>query len=85
MIAGLRVSEILAGVRGQPPADAEALSGAIAAFSRLVSDLGDHLDAFDVNPLICSPSGVLAVDALALPSGAPLAPASAPHDDDAGW
>ena len=44
------------------------LAGAIAAFSRLVADLGDHLDAFDVNPLICSPSGVLAVDALALPS-----------------
>jgi acetate---CoA ligase (ADP-forming) len=88
MIAGLRVAEILAGVRGQPPGDADALAGAIAAFSRLISDLGDHLDAFDVNPLICSPSGVLAVDALAVPSGAPVAPvgpASAPHDDDAGW
>lgn len=68
MIAGLRVAEILAGVRGQPPCDADALADAIAAFSRLVADLGDHLDAFDVNPLICSPSGVLAVDALALPS-----------------
>ena len=66
MIAGLRVAEILAGVRGQPPSDAGALADAIAAFSRLVADLGDHLDAFDVNPLICSPSGVLAVDALAL-------------------
>ena len=71
MIAGLRVAEILAGVRGQPPSDAGALADAIAAFSRLVADLGDHLDAFDVNPLICSPSGVLAVDALALPSRAP--------------
>ena len=85
MIAGLRVAEILAGVRGQPPCDADALAGAIAAFSRLISDLGDAIDAFDINPLICSPSGVLAVDALALPSGAPVAPASAPHDDDAGW
>jgi acyl-CoA synthetase (NDP forming) len=85
MIAGLRVAEILAGVRGQPPCDADALAGAIAAFSGLAADLGDHLDAFDVNPLICSPSGVLAVDALALPSGARVAPASTPHDDDAGW
>jgi hypothetical protein len=85
MIAGLRVAELLAGVRGQPPCDAVALAGAIAAFSRLAADLGDHLDAFDVNPLICSPSGVLAVDALALPSGAPPVPASVPHDDDAGW
>ena len=74
MIAGLRVAEILAGVRGQTPCDAGALAGAIAAFSRLISDLGDYLDAFDVNPLFCSPSGVLVVDALALPFGAPVAP-----------
>ena len=33
MIAGLRVAEILAGVRGQPPCDAGALAAAIAAFS----------------------------------------------------
>jgi acyl-CoA synthetase (NDP forming) len=78
MIAGLRVAEILAGVRGQPPCDAEALADAIAAFSRLISDLGDGLDAFDINPLICSPSGVLAVDALALPSGAPVVPSRVP-------
>jgi hypothetical protein len=84
MIAGLRLAGILAGVRGQPPADARALADAIAAFSRLVADLGDGLDAFEINPLICSPSGVLAVDALALPSAAPLNPAGVPYDD-AGW
>ena len=81
LIAGLRVAEILAGVRGQPPSDAGALADAIAAFSRLVCDLGDELDAFDVNPLICSPAGVLAVDALALPS---RARSGAPQDDE-GW
>jgi hypothetical protein len=32
-----------------------------------VTELGDLLDAFDVNPLICGPSGVVAVDALAVP------------------
>ena len=82
MIAGLRVADILAGVRGQPPSDAGALADAIAAFSRLVADLGDHLDAFDVNPLICSPSGVLAVDALALPSRPCSAPSRVPQDDE---
>jgi acetate---CoA ligase (ADP-forming) len=81
MIAGLRVAEILAGVRGQPPCDAAALAGAIAAFSLLVADLGDHLDALDVNPLICSPSGVLAVDALALRGRAPAVLSSAPQGD----
>jgi hypothetical protein len=32
----------------------------------LIGELGDWLEAFDVNPLICGPSGVLAVDALAI-------------------
>jgi acetate---CoA ligase (ADP-forming) len=67
LISGLRVADILAGVRGQPPCDVEAIAEALVSFSRLAADLGDYLDAFDVNPLICSPSGALAVDALALP------------------
>ncbi len=67
MIRGLRVAEILAGVRGQPAGDVDAAVSALVSFSLLVADLGEHLDAFDVNPLICSPSGVLAVDALAVP------------------
>jgi hypothetical protein len=33
----------------------------------LAADLGDLLDALDVNPLICSPAGCLAVDALVEP------------------
>jgi acyl-CoA synthetase (NDP forming) len=67
MISGLRLAEILAGVRGQPPGDIDAVISALVSFSRLVADLGEHLDALDVNPLICSPSGVVAVDALAVP------------------
>ena len=67
MIAGLRIAEILRGVRGQPPCDLDALIAAIVSFSALVTDLGEHLAAFDLNPLICAPSGVLAVDALAVP------------------
>jgi hypothetical protein len=44
-----------------------AIAAAITAFSTLIAELGDWLEAFDVNPLICGPSGVLAVDALAIP------------------
>jgi acyl-CoA synthetase (NDP forming) len=65
-----RFARLLAGVRGKPPCDIDAVISAIAAFSVLVADLGDNLDGFDINPLICSPSGVLAVDALAVPSAA---------------
>jgi hypothetical protein len=68
VIAGLRFSEILAGTRGQPPCDLDAIVSAIVCFSALVSDLGEHIAALDVNPLICSPAGVLAVDALAIPA-----------------
>jgi len=66
VIAGLRFSEILGGTRGQPPCDLDAIVSAIVCFSALVTDLGEHMVAFDVNPLICSPAGVLAVDALAV-------------------
>jgi hypothetical protein len=43
----------------------------VAAFSALVTDLGEHLEAFDVNPLICTPAGCTAVDALAVPTARP--------------
>jgi acetate---CoA ligase (ADP-forming) len=66
MINGLRFAGILAGVRGRPPCDIDAMISALVSFSLLVADLGNYLDAFDINPLICSPSGVLAVDALAI-------------------
>ncbi|HWE11153.1 MAG TPA: acetate--CoA ligase family protein [Solirubrobacteraceae bacterium] len=66
MIAGLRFSEILGGIRGQPPCDLDAIVSVLACFSGLVTDVGEHLAALDVNPLICSPAGVLAVDALAV-------------------
>jgi hypothetical protein len=67
MIGGLRFAEVLAGVRGSDPCDMAAVAAAIAAFSVLVCELGDWLEAFDVNPLICGPGGVVAVDALAVP------------------
>ena len=66
MLAPLRVTETLAGLRGRPPVDLDAVIAAIVAFSVLVTDVGDQLSAFDLNPLICSPTGPLAVDALAI-------------------
>ena len=65
-VSRLRFAEVLAGVRGSQPCDTAAVAAAIAAFSVLITELGDWLEAFDVNPLICGPSGVLAVDALAV-------------------
>jgi hypothetical protein len=67
MIDGLEVRPLLDGVRGQPPADVDALARAIVALSWLANDLGDHLVAFDANPVICGPEGCVAVDALVIP------------------
>jgi acetate---CoA ligase (ADP-forming) len=66
LIARQRFARLLDGFRGSAPVDLAAVVAAVAAFSVLVTDLGDRLEAFDVNPLICTPDGVVAVDALAL-------------------
>ena len=63
----LRIAPVLAGSRGQPAADLGAIAGAIAGLSRLACDLGDTLEALDINPLICPPAGPVAVDALLIP------------------
>jgi acyl-CoA synthetase (NDP forming) len=70
MLGRLRIAGLLAGVRGGPPADLAAAAGAVAAVSTIAWELGPHLSALDVNPLVCGPSGAVAVDALLLPRDA---------------
>jgi hypothetical protein len=64
MLRRLRVSALLGGLRGQPPADLDSIAGAITGLSVLACELGDVLEAFDINPLICGLAGAVAVDAL---------------------
>ncbi len=63
MLDELRGSAILGGVRGRPPVDREAVAEIISALSRLAIDRPD-VDEVDLNPVIASPDGALAVDAL---------------------
>jgi acetate---CoA ligase (ADP-forming) len=63
----LSVRPLLDGVRGRPPADVGAIVQAIVGLSALAADLGDLLEALDVNPLIAGPDGCVAVDALVIP------------------
>jgi acyl-CoA synthetase (NDP forming) len=67
LLSTLRASRLLDGVRGAPPASRDAVIRAITALSALAADLGDHLEALDINPLICGPSSAVAVDALVIP------------------
>jgi acyl-CoA synthetase (NDP forming) len=67
MVGELRVAALLTGARGQPAADLDAVVVAITGLSQLAAELGDALEALDINPLICGPHGAVAVDALAIP------------------
>jgi succinyl-CoA synthetase beta subunit len=71
LIGQLRVATLLAGVRGRQPADLTAVAAAITGLSALAAELGDVLQALDINPLICGPAGAVAVDALAIPRQPP--------------
>ena len=67
MLGTLRASRLLAGLRGQPAADLDAVTAAITGLSQLATELGGVLEALDINPLICGPAGAVAVDALVIP------------------
>jgi len=72
MIDALRIRPLLDGARGRPPASIDSLVRALIAMSRLALEIGDRVDAIDVNPVIVSPTGCVAVDALIVPrSGSP--------------
>jgi len=75
----LRIAPVLAGSRGQPAADLGAIADAITGLSRLACDLGDALEALDINPLICTPVGAVAVDALLIPRPPPPNPPAPPQ------
>jgi acyl-CoA synthetase (NDP forming) len=64
MIEGLGVRALLDGVRGAERSDTDALVRAVVAISVLATELAGGIEALDVNPLRCSPSGVVALDAL---------------------
>lgn len=66
----LRIRPLRDGWRGQPPVDIDALARVIVAFSQMAVEIGDTVDAVEANPVIASPHGVVAVDALVVARGA---------------
>ena len=62
LLSGLRVWKLLQGVRGSPPCDLHGLSLCLSRFSIVCAELGDSMAEMDVNPVIVSPAGALAVD-----------------------
>ena len=78
LLSELRISRLLAGFRGAPPADLDSIVRAVTGLSELAAELGGQLEALDVNPLICGPEGAVAVDALAIPVASVAGPPGPP-------
>lgn len=60
-----RISKVLHGVRGQPAADLPALDAVLVKFARLLQH-ERRIVELDINPLLATPDGVVALDARVL-------------------
>jgi acyl-CoA synthetase (NDP forming) len=63
-ITELKGYKLLQGVRGQKPADVDALVDTIMKAQRLAMELAGDVRELDINPLVVKPRGVVALDAL---------------------
>ena len=67
MLARLKGRALLEGARGRPPADLGAVAETIARLSVLAADHAETVESIEINPLLATPQGALALDALILP------------------
>jgi hypothetical protein len=63
-VAATRAGKLIAGYRGAPPGDSEALMAALLDLGRLARDLGDIIEAVDINPFLVCERGAFALDGL---------------------
>ncbi|MCG3775051.1 MAG: hypothetical protein JW395_1879 [Nitrospira sp.] len=64
MIRELRSFAILDGARGRPKADTESLANLLVRLSAIAVRNVGHMESMDINPLIVTPSGTCAADAV---------------------
>ena len=71
-LAGLRIAPVLAGLRGEPPVDLQAVAQAAVALGRFAAANAASIASIDVNPLIAAAQGEggWAVDAVVERTGA---------------
>ena len=62
LISRTRISKLLAGYRGRPPADIGAISRTLIQLAHLIADIPQIIE-LDINPLLADEEGVLALDA----------------------
>ena len=66
MIGSVAAYPLLTGLRGQPPADLDALATALSRLSCFAAANADAIESLDVNPFLVRPEGegALALDAV---------------------
>ncbi len=86
MLRELQGYPLLAGARGRPPGDVDALADALAALSRFAAAHAGQLDSAELNPVVVRPAGqgVVALDALIVPATTTAGRPSRPPGFD-GW
>ena len=62
MLLALRGAALLRGVRGRRPVDLDALADAVSLVSRVGAE-HPELSELEINPLLATPSGAVALDA----------------------
>ncbi len=62
LISRTRISKLLGGYRGRPPADIGAISRTLIQLAQLIADIPEIVE-LDINPLLADDQGVLALDA----------------------
>lgn len=63
-LRSLRIWPLLEGYRGRPGADTGALVMVLEAICAYVTENSETLEELEINPLICTPTGAVAADAL---------------------
>jgi acyl-CoA synthetase (NDP forming) len=70
LVDGLRLAPVLRGVRGARPSDRAALVQTIVQLGALAQELGAWIAEMDLNPVLVSADGAVAVDCLIVPASA---------------
>ena len=63
-LAGLKTTALLTGYRGRAQGDIDAVVSACMALQAYVAEMDDRLEELDINPLMVTPHGAVAADAL---------------------
>ena len=64
MLGELRCSAVLRGFRGRPPVNLDAVAEVLVRLSQFMWENRDTVAEIDINPLIATPQGAVAADAL---------------------